>query len=153
MLSEATISQDLHSRQCRRRWHIVKQGSSPLNTWAEGVSWALWQERLVTCTWQQQQTSCRSLHSIFTSVQAPTKHSYFRIFSNKSGMHCALPQFFPVRPAAFVGLDSTGRKPELVDRLMDFAVRGTTSKAEEPVKKAGAVLGALGCKGMFGRNH
>ena len=31
------------------------------------------------------------------------------------------------------GLDSTGRKPELVDRLMDFAVRGAVSA---PVKKA-----------------
>lgn len=30
------------------------------------------------------------------------------------------------------GLDSSGRKPELVDRLMDFAVRG---KTDEPVKK------------------
>lgn len=34
---------------------------------------------------------------------------------------------------SLAGLDSTGRKPEMVDRLMDFAVRGAT---EEPVKKA-----------------
>lgn len=41
------------------------------------------------------------------------------------------------------GLDSTGRKPELVDRLMDFAVRGTTSKAEEPVKKVSLAMKLL----------
>ena len=44
--------------------------------------------------------------------------------------------------APVVGVDSTGRKPELVDRLMDFAVRGTTSNAE-PVKKAGGAVRRL----------
>jgi len=38
------------------------------------------------------------------------------------------------------GLDSTGRKPELVDRLMDFAVRGAT---EEPVKKVSLAMKLL----------
>ena len=38
------------------------------------------------------------------------------------------------------GLDSTGRKPEMVDRLMDFAVRGAT---EEPVKKVSLAMKLL----------
>ena len=58
-------------------------------------------------------------------------------------------------PLAVVGVDSTGRKPELVDRLMDFAVRGTTSKAEEPVKKAagGRANDAQCVKRMLGCNQ
>ncbi|CAK9047976.1 unnamed protein product [Durusdinium trenchii] len=46
------------------------------------------------------------------------------------------------------GLDSSGRKPELVDRLMDFAVRG---KTDEPVKKARVVARREAGRGETGR--